>query len=62
MVGAERSKETSMDNKQIAEASSSHRLSGVYDRLAEDVRWMLPGHATIDGRDNVVAACDAVGR
>lgn len=51
-----------MDNKQIAEASSSHRLSGVYDRLAEDVRWMLPGHATIDGRDNVVAACDAVGR
>jgi hypothetical protein len=48
-----------MDTQQIAEAFSAHRFPEVYDRLAADVRWVLPGQAPIEGRDEVVAACDS---
>jgi hypothetical protein len=48
-----------MDTRQVAEAFSGHRFGEVYDRLAEDVRWVLPGRAPIEGRDAVVAACES---
>ena len=48
-----------METKQTAEAFSSHRFPEVYDRLADDVRWVLPGQATIQGRTGVIAACEA---
>jgi hypothetical protein len=51
-----------MDTQRIAEAFSGHRSTETYDRLAEDVRWVLPGQATLEGRGAVAAAaCDAVG-
>ena len=40
-----------METRQTAEAFSSHRFPEVYDRLADDVRWVLPGQATIQGED-----------
>lgn len=48
-----------METRQTAEAFSSHRFTEVYDRLADDVRWVLPGQATIQGRTAVIAACEA---
>ena len=48
-----------MDARQVAEAFSAHRFTEVYDRLAPDVRWVLPGQRPIEGKDAVVAACDA---
>jgi hypothetical protein len=48
-----------MDPQHILEAFSGHRFPEVYDRLAAHVRWVLPGRARIEGRDAVVAACDA---
>ena len=42
----------------VAEAFSGHRFTEVYDRLAEDVRWVLVGQAVIEGREAVVAACE----
>ena len=48
-----------MNTRQIAEAFSSHRFAEVYDHLADGVRWVLPGHAPIAGRADVIAACDA---
>ena len=48
-----------MDTQQISEAFSGHRFADVYGFLAADVRWVLPGQDTIEGRDAVVAACDA---
>ena len=48
-----------MDTQQISEAFSGHRFAEVYDFLAPDVRWVLPGQDTIEGRDAVVAACAA---
>jgi SnoaL-like domain len=46
-----------MDTKQIAEAFSSHRFEEAYEHLAEDVRWILPGHPTIEGKSAVLAVC-----
>ena len=46
-----------MNPLQIAEAFSGHRFTETYDHLAADVRWVLPGQLTIEGRDDVVAAC-----
>ena len=46
-----------MSTQQIAEAFSGHRFDETYEHLAAGVRWVLPGQATIDGRDAVVAAC-----
>jgi ketosteroid isomerase-like protein len=43
----------------VAEAFSGHRFAEAYDHLAEDVRWVLPGQTTIEGKTAVVAACDA---
>jgi hypothetical protein len=48
-----------MDPLQIAEAFSGHRFSETYHELAANVRWVLPGHAPIDGKDAVVAACNS---
>ena len=48
-----------MDTQKIAEAFSSHRFTETYDHLAPDVRWVLPGHEAIEGKDAVVAACDS---
>ena len=48
-----------MDDRQVAEAFSGHRFRTTYDRFAPDVRWVLPGQASIEGKDAVVAACEA---
>jgi hypothetical protein len=45
-----------MSTQQIAEAFSRHRFTETYDHLAAHVRWVLPGQATIEGRNAVVAA------
>lgn len=47
-----------MNIKQIAEAFSGHRFAETYDHLAADVRWVLPGQTTIEGRSAVVEACN----
>ena len=46
-----------MTVKQLAEAFSAHRFEEVYDHLAEDARWILPGHDPVVGRAGIVAAC-----
>ncbi len=48
-----------MNTKQIAEAFSGHRFVETYDHLAADVRWVLPGHSTIEGKSAVVEACNS---
>jgi ketosteroid isomerase-like protein len=48
-----------MDTRQIAEAFSSHRFDEVHDHLAEDVRWVLPGQAPVEGKAGVVAVCQS---
>ena len=48
-----------MDTMRIAEAFSGHRFPETYDSLAPDVVWVLPGQASIEGRDAVIAACDS---
>ena len=48
-----------MDTQQIAEAFSGHRFPETYENLADDVRWVLPGHAAIEGKQAVVAACES---
>ena len=46
-----------MTVKHLAEAFSSHRFDEVYDHLAEDARWILPGHDPVVGKAAIVAAC-----
>jgi ketosteroid isomerase-like protein len=46
-----------MNPQQLAEAFSAHRFQATYDQLADDVRWVLPGQATIEGKPAVLAAC-----
>ena len=48
-----------MRTKLTAEAFSSHRFDEVYDRLRDDVRWVLPGQASIEGKAAVVTACES---
>ncbi len=48
-----------MHPQQISEAFSGHRFADAYDHLADDVRWVLPGQSTIEGRQAVVAACES---
>lgn len=48
-----------MDTRQTAEAFSSHRFTEVYDQLADTVRWVVPGQAPIEGKADVVAACES---
>lgn len=40
-------------------AFSSHRFDEVYDRLHDDVVWVVPGHDSIQCKEAVVAACTA---
>ena len=44
--------------QQIAEAFSGHQFSDAYDHLAADIEWVLIGDATIQGRDQVIQACE----
>lgn len=48
-----------MKTKEIAEAFSGHRFVETYDHLADDVRWILPGEATMEGKGAVVEACNS---
>jgi hypothetical protein len=48
-----------MDPLQLAEAFSGHRFKDTYDGLAATVRWVLPGHPPIEGKEAVVSACDS---
>ncbi len=48
-----------MNTKQTAEAFSSHRFTEVYERLADTVRWVIPGQTPIEGKTDVVAACQS---
>lgn len=41
----------------IARAFSGHKFEEVFDRLADDVRWILPGQVVLEGSDAVIAAC-----
>lgn len=52
-------KTTTSTIQQIAEAFSSHRFSETFTHLAPDVRWVLVGESTIDGRDAVIEACES---
>ncbi len=42
----------------IAEAFCTHHFSEAYPHLADDVRWVLVGGATLTGRQEVIAACE----
>jgi hypothetical protein len=44
--------------QQVAEAFSSHRFWEVYDFLDPRVEWTLVGAARLEGRDQVVYACE----
>jgi hypothetical protein len=48
-----------METRQIAEAFSGHRFREVYGHFADQVRWVLPGQPTIEGREAVVATCES---
>jgi hypothetical protein len=48
-----------VNTRQISEAFSGHRFPETYEHLAPDVRWVLLDHGAIEGKDAVVAACDA---
>lgn len=48
-----------MNTQDIAEAFSGHRFAEVYEYLATDVQWVLPGQAAINGKDDVIAACES---
>ena len=48
-----------MNTLEIAEAFSSHRFKETYGHLTDDIRWVLPGQSAIEGRSDVVAACDS---
>jgi SnoaL-like domain len=44
---------------EIAESFSRHDFARAYAHLSEDVRWEVVGDRRIEGRDDVVAACEA---
>lgn len=48
-----------MTNLDLARAFSGHRFSETYEHLAETVAWNLVGQARLQGRDAVIAACEA---
>ena len=48
-----------MEQRRVAEAFSGHRFAETYDAMSPDVRWVVPGQDSIDGKDAVVAACEA---
>jgi hypothetical protein len=43
---------------QVPAPFSGHRFKETYDHLAPDVRWILVGGETIDGRDRVIDTCE----
>jgi hypothetical protein len=48
-----------MNTRQTAEAFSGHRFNEVYDCLADTVRWVVPGQRPIEGKADVMAACES---
>jgi hypothetical protein len=48
-----------LNSRAVAEAFSSHRFADVYDALAEEVVWAVPGQPALVGRSAVESACDA---
>jgi limonene-1,2-epoxide hydrolase len=44
--------------QQVAEAFSTHRFREVYDFFHPDIQWVLVGVARLEGRDQVVSACE----
>ncbi|MGS0683675.1 nuclear transport factor 2 family protein [Nakamurella sp. GG22] len=42
----------------VAEAFCRHRFSEAYPQLADDVRWVMVGGATLTGKQEVIAACE----
>ncbi|TWD83153.1 hypothetical protein FB561_4311 [Kribbella amoyensis] len=44
--------------QQVAEAFATHRYSEVYPFLHPQVTWTLVGAARLQGRDEVVVACE----
>ncbi len=45
--------------QQIAEAFSGHRFADAVDHLAPHVLWETRGGPTVQGRDEVVVACES---
>ena len=43
----------------IAESFSRHRFAETFPHLADDVRWVAVGQATMQGKAAVVDACEA---
>ncbi len=46
------------NNARIAEAFSGHRFADAYDALADDLVWTNVGGPTLDGRQEVIDACE----
>ncbi|GAA1583266.1 hypothetical protein GCM10009789_41350 [Kribbella sancticallisti] len=44
--------------QQVAEAFSSHQFRDVYDFLHPQVEWTLVGAARLEGKEQVVYACE----
>ena len=44
--------------QQVAEAFSSHRFREAYDYLHPQVEWTVVGAARLEGREQVVYACE----
>lgn len=49
----------SADIASIAEAFSAHRFAETYEHVAAGAKWVAVGEATMEGRDAIIAACDA---
>jgi hypothetical protein len=49
----------SADIAGIAEAFSGHRFAETYEHIAAGAKWVAVGEAIIEGRDAIIAACDA---
>lgn len=45
--------------QEVAEAFSAHRFREVYDFFHPDIQWVLVGVAKLEGRDQVVSACES---
>ena len=46
----------------LAEAFSRHRFDETYAQIADDIRWVLVGGPTLEGRQAVVDACEESAR
>ncbi len=52
---------TSRERDGICRAFSTHRFEEVFADLADEVRWILPGQAIIEGSQAVIEACRGTG-